>query len=213
MAASICTEVTGLASLEIENLACVRGGRSVFRALDARVEGGRLLAVEGPNGSGKTSLLRLIAGLLLPQQGTVRLRTNGGEEIVEPEDRARQIGWLGHRDGVKRQLTPLEQLRFFAEFYGRVADEEAALARVGLSAARDLPNQYLSAGQKKRLALARLQASGRPLWLLDEPLAALDAQGKSLVADLISAHCAEGGIAVAATHESLGLACERLRLA
>jgi heme exporter protein A len=185
----------------------------VFRALDARVEGGQLLAVEGPNGSGKTSLLRLIAGLLLPQRGTVRLRTNGGEEIAEPEDRARQIGWLGHQDGIKRQLTALEQLRFFAEFYGGAGDEEAALARVGLSAARDLPNQYLSAGQKKRLALARLQLSGRPLWLLDEPLAALDAQGKSLVADLIGAHCAMGGIAVAATHESLGMACERLHLA
>jgi heme exporter protein A len=212
MAASICIEVAGLASLEIENLACVRGGRLVFRGLEARVEGGGLLAVEGPNGSGKTSLLRLVAGLLMQQQGTVRLRTKGGQEIAEPEGRARRIGWFGHQDGVKRQLTALEQLRFFAEFYGGARDEEAALARVGLSAARDLPIQYLSAGQKKRLALARLQLSGRPLWLLDEPLAALDTQGKSLVADLIGVHCAAGGIAVAATHESLGMACERLHL-
>lgn len=205
--------MAGLASLEIDNLACVRGGRLVFRGLGARVEGGGLLTVEGANGSGKTSLLRLIAGLSMPQQGTVRLRTNGGGEIVEPEGRARQIGWLGHQDGVKRQLTPLEQLQFFAEFYGGAGDEEAALARVGLSTVRHLPNQYLSAGQKKRLALARLQVSGRPLWLLDEPLAALDVEGKSLVADLIGAHCAAGGIAVAATHESLGIACERLHLA
>jgi heme exporter protein A len=203
--------VAGLASLEIDNLACIRGGRLVFRGLEARVESGGLLAVEGANGSGKTSLLRLIAGLLMQQQGIVRLRTNGGEEIAEPEDRARRIGWLGHQDGVKRQLTALEQLRFFAEFHGGT-DEEAALGRVGLSTVRDLPIQYLSAGQKKRLALARLQLCGRPLWLLDEPLAALDTQGKSLVAELIGAHCAAGGIAVAATHESLGMACERLHL-
>jgi heme exporter protein A len=205
--------VTGAPALEIDNLACVRGGRLLFRGLSLRVAAGEVLAVEGANGSGKTSLLRLIAGLLRPKEGSIRLRLPDAEPVCEPEERGRSVGWLGHQDAVKAQLTPLELLRFFAAFYGAEADVLPALERVGLAAARDLPAQYLSAGQKKRLALARLQLSQRPLWLMDEPLAALDAEGKALAAELIAAHCAAGGMAVAATHEPLGLAGVKLRLA
>jgi heme exporter protein A len=205
--------VIALASLEIDNLACVRGGRLIFRGLSLRVAAGEVLAVEGANGSGKTSLLRLIAGLLKQEDGIVRLRMKGAAELCEPEERGRQIGWLGHQDAIKAQLTPLELLRFFAAFYGGEADLLLALERAGLAAARDLPAQYLSAGQKKRLALARLWLSRRSLWLMDEPLAALDAEGKALVAELVAGHCAAGGMAVAATHEPLGLACAKLRLA
>jgi len=205
--------VIALASLEIENLACVRGGRLIFRGLSFRVAAGEILAVEGANGSGKTSLLRLIAGLLRPKEGSIRLCLPDAEPVSEPEERGRSVGWLGHQDAIKAQLTPLELLRFFAAFYGAEADVIPALERVGLAAARDLPAQYLSAGQKKRLGLARLKLSRRSVWLMDEPLAALDAEGKALVAELVAGHCAAGGMAVVATHEPLGLACAKLRLA
>ncbi len=212
MAASICIEaVRALTSLTVEDLACVRGGRLVFRGLDFRAEAGAALAIEGANGAGKTSLLRLLAGLLAPQAGTIALDADG-TNVTDGEERGKHVGWLGHQDGVKPQLTPAETLRFFAALHGAAADGDDALRLVGLSRARDLPCQYLSAGQKKRLALARLKMSGRPLWLLDEPLAALDAAGKDLLRDMIVAHCASGGIAIAATHEPLGVDCARLVL-
>jgi len=180
----------------------VRGSRALFRDLNFRVEAGRALVVEGPNGAGKTSLLRLIAGLLAPFGGKVVLRANGAE-ITEGEERGKFAGWFGHQDGLKSQLTARENLSFFAQLYSGRSDVDAALQWAGLSRAADFPVQYLSAGQKKRLALARLKLSGRPLWLLDEPFAALDICGKKLVEDLISTHCTSGGIAVVATHETL----------
>ncbi|HWU27179.1 MAG TPA: heme ABC exporter ATP-binding protein CcmA, partial [Rhizomicrobium sp.] len=128
------------------------------------------------------------------------------------------IGWLGHQDGVKAQMTPLETLRFFAQFPARDAGDAKerriadALARADLARVRDLPVQYLSAGQKRRLALARLDVMERPLWLLDEPLAALDSAGKALAADYIREHCRAGGLVVAATHEPLGLEGKLLAL-
>jgi heme exporter protein A len=140
------------------------------------------------------------------------LTERGGTNVPDAEERGKFVGWLGHHDGVKPQLTPRETLLFFAALHDADANVDDALQSVGLARARDLPCQYLSAGQKKRLALARLKTSGRPLWLLDEPLAALDAQGKTLVQGLIAAHCASGGIAIAATHEPLGLDCARLTL-
>jgi heme exporter protein A len=177
-----------------------------------RVEAGQALSLEGPNGAGKSSLLRMIAGFLTPASGAIRL-TNDGADISEGEERGNFIGWLGHHDAAKPQLTPRETLQFFAALYRIPADVNAGLDEVGLGKARDLPCQYLSAGQKKRLSLARLKLSNRPLWLLDEPLAALDTAGKSLAAQFISSHCVRGGIAIAATHEALGIDAARLALA
>ncbi len=194
-------------ALTVSKLACIRGQRVLFRDLSFRVEPGQALSLEGPNGAGKTSLLRMIAGFIAPAAGTIALG-----KVEEPEERGRRIGWLGHHDAAKPQLSPREVLAFFARLYRSDADIVAALGDVGLASLADLPCQYLSAGQKKRLALARLKLSRRPLWLLDEPLAALDADGKGRAAGLVRTHCLAGGIAIAATHEPLGIACERLML-
>lgn len=195
-----------------DQLTLERGGRELFRALSFRAGAGDAMSVEGANGAGKTSLLRLLAGFLQQESGRISFTTSEGVEIAEAEERGVYVGWFGHQDGVKAQLTPVETLAFYARFYGVTGDIAAALAEVGLSRARDLPAQYLSAGQKKRVALARLKLSGRPLWLLDEPLASLDAAGKALAAQFIAEHCKNGGIAIAATHEPLGINCARLVL-
>ena len=194
-------------NLTVENLMGIRGQRVLFRGLSFRVSAGTVLSLEGPNGVGKTSLLRMIAGFLAPATGTIAL-----DDVSDAEERGKRIGWLGHQDAAKPQLTPHEVLTFFARLYGADADVEAALARVGLAKIAALPCQYLSAGQKKRLALARLVLLARPLWLLDEPLSSLDADGRARAVELITAHVAQGGIAVAATHELLGVAGERLTL-
>jgi len=204
--------VKALSFLEADGLACARGGRPVFRDVGFRVEAGAALALEGPNGAGKTSLLRLIAGFIAPVAGTVRLETKEGAAAADPEERGRLAGWLAHHDGVKPQLTAEENLAFYARLYDREADVIDTLDEVGLMRARALPGQYLSAGMKKRLALARLKLTARPLWLMDEPLAALDVLGKRLAAEMIATHCAAGGIVVAATHEPLGLECAKLTL-
>jgi heme exporter protein A len=199
--------------VQADGLACVRGGRPVFRDVSFRVGRGEALVVEGPNGSGKTSLLRLVAGLLAPAAGTISF-SGGGERVADREERCEFVGWLGHHDGAKPQLTPAELLRFFAQLYGAEAREIPSLLElVGLSRAVALPCQYLSAGQKRRLALARLKLCGRPLWLLDEPLASLDAAGKSLLLELVREHLGAGGLAVIATHDLLGLDATRLQLA
>ncbi|MBS0273594.1 MAG: heme ABC exporter ATP-binding protein CcmA [Proteobacteria bacterium] len=201
-----------LRSILAENLSCIRGGRLVFRDVGFRVEAGQALSLEGPNGAGKSSLLRMIAGFLAPAAGSILLKRDE-TEIFDGEERGNFIGWLGHHDAAKPQLSPRETLRFFAELYGATGDVDAALDEAGLRRARDLPCQYLSAGQKKRLSLARLKLGNRPLWLLDEPLAALDIAGKTLAAQFIRSHCASGGIAIAATHEALGIDSVRLALA
>jgi len=201
-----------MTSIVAENLICIRGNRLVFRDVAFRVEAGQVLSLEGPNGAGKSSLLRMLAGFLKPAAGTIVFSSDGAD-ISDGEERGRFAGWLGHNDAAKPQLSPRESLRFFCELYRVHANVDAALDEAGLGKARDLPSQYLSAGQKKRLSLARLKASGRPLWLLDEPLAALDTAGKALAASFIGAHCAAGGMAIAATHEPLGLDSARLSLA
>ncbi len=200
-----------LNSLIVDKLTGVRGQRVLFRDLSFRVAAGQVLSLEGPNGIGKSSLLRMIAGFLTPAAGEIALAF---ADIVldEAEARARQIGWLGHHDGAKPQMSPREVLRFFARLYGSDGDIAAALEAMGLARVADLPCQYLSAGQKKRLALARLKLSGRPLWLLDEPLAALDAEGKKRASEMLAAHALYGGIAIAATHEPLGIESARLML-
>lgn len=199
-----------IVSLTAENLACARGERRLFDSLSFTVRAGQALAVEGANGAGKTSLLRLLAGFLAPAAGRVVVRTAQGDSD-EAETRARLVGWLGHLDGLKPQMTVREQLSFYAHLYG-VAVSDAALEQVNLSRQADLPCRYLSAGQKRRLALARLLVSNRPLWLLDEPFAALDSAGQALVAQLMVRHCGQGGIVIAATHDPLGLANESLTL-
>ena len=201
-----------LKSIDASNLTCIRGGRNLFRGLSFGVGQGRALCIEGANGAGKTSLLRMLAGFLAPAEGVICLRTNGGE-VMDGEERGKFAGWLGHHDAVKAQMTVRETLAFYSLLYGAGGDIGSALEAVGLARLADLPGQYLSAGQKKRVALARLKLGGRPLWLMDEPLASLDAAGKTIAAGLVSAHCASGGIAVIATHEPLGIDCERLVLA
>ena len=122
------------------------------------------------------------------------------------------MAWLGHQDAAKAQLTPREVLTFFARLYGTRADVDAALAAVGLARLADLACGYLSAGQKKRLALARLKIAERPIWLMDEPLSSLDAEGRKQALDLIGAHTMYGGLVIAATHEALGVAGPTLTL-
>jgi heme exporter protein A len=132
-------------------------------------------------------------------------------EITDAELRGKRIGWLGHHDGLKPQLTAREQLEFYAALYAQRADA-GVLEQVGLARQAELPCRYLSAGQKRRMALARLVVSNRPLWLLDEPFAALDTAGQALVARLMTMHCGAGGIVIAATHDPLGLGNESLKL-
>jgi heme exporter protein A len=187
---------------------CVRGGREVFSALDFELSSGEALAVTGPNGSGKTSLLRLIAGLLTIAGGSVDLE--GGEaELTLPE----QAHYLGHRDALKPALSVLENLSFWRDFLGgKTADTKETLATLGLDHAVHLPAAYLSAGQRRRLSIARLLVVRRPIWLLDEATNALDAAGQSLFASLTAAHLARGGLIIAATHISLGLPAKELRI-
>src|SRR5882757_6550658 len=187
---------------------CVRGGREVFSGLDFEASSGEALAVTGPNGSGKTSLLRLIAGLLTMVDGSIDLA--GGEpELTLPE----QAHYLGHRDALKPALSVLENLSFWRDFLDGVAFEPAeSLTAVGLDHAAHLPAAFLSAGQRRRLSIARLLAVRRPVWLLDEPTSALDTAGQSLFADLMSDHLARGGLIIAATHTPLGIAARELRI-
>ncbi len=199
-----------ISSLTAERLACARGDRKLFENLSFRVKAGQALAVEGANGSGKTSLLRLIAGFLSPAAGRLIVQDASGDSD-DAEERGKKIGWLGHHDGLKPQLTVAEQLTFWAALYRGTANADV-LAQVGLARQADLPCRYLSAGQKRRLALARLLVSNRPLWLLDEPFAALDTSGQALVAQLMALHCGQGGIIIAATHDPLGLGNESLKL-
>jgi heme exporter protein A len=187
---------------------CVRGGREVFSGLDFEASSGEALAVTGPNGSGKTSLLRLIAGVLTMAGGSIDLE-GGGPELTLPE----QAHYLGHRDALKPALSVLENLIFWRDFLGGEASDAAeSLASVGLDHAAHLPAAFLSAGQRRRLSVARLLAVRRPVWLLDEPTSALDASGQSLFAGLMRDHLGRGGLIIAATHAPLGIEARELRI-
>ena len=187
---------------------CIRGGREVFSGLDFSAAAGEVLAVTGPNGAGKTSLLRLIAGLLTRSGGSIDL--DGGDgELTLPE----QAHYLGHRDALKPSLSVLENLGFWRDFLGGDAfDAQESLAAVGLDHTAQLPAAYLSAGQRRRLSIARLLAVRRPIWLLDEPTSALDATGQTMFAGLMADHLKRGGLIVAATHAPLGLPARELRM-
>jgi heme exporter protein A len=189
-------------------LRCVRGGREVFSGLDFGASSGEALAVTGANGSGKTSLLRLVAGLLVAAGGSIGLE--GGEaELTLPE----QTHYLGHRDALKPALSVEENLTFWRDFLGGDAQgAKDCLSAVALDHAAHLPAAYLSAGQRRRLSIARLLAVRRPVWLLDEPTSALDAAGQDLFAGLMRDHLGNGGIIVAATHAPLGIEARELRM-
>jgi len=172
-------------------------------------DSGKVLTLEGPNGAGKSSALRILSGLLPQAAGDIRLQMNAGYAVTDPEERGRLVGWIGHTDGIKAQLSVLENAQFFGALYGARIDVEGVLDHVGLKRLAGLSAQYLSAGQRRRLGLVRLILSNRPLWLLDEPLSSLDAAGRRLAAELIGEHCDDGGIAIVATHETLGLDATR----
>ena len=194
--------------LSERGVTCVRGGRTVFAGLDFVASGGDVLAVTGANGSGKTSLLRLIAGLLAPAEGSIALQ--GGEPELTL---AEQTHYLGHRDALKPALSVMENLAFWRDFLGgEVFEASDSLKAVGLDHAAHLPAAYLSAGQRRRLSLARLLVTRRPVWLLDEPTAALDAGGQELFAGLMGDHLGRGGLIVAATHGPLGIETRELRM-
>lgn len=187
--------------LQVSGLSCRRGERVLVTALDFLVEPGEIVLLRGPNGSGKTTLLLALAGIVRPAAGSIAI-LGGGEEARPGSD----LYLLGHLSAVKPRLSVAENLRFWTDLNGgerKLVD--AALEAVGLAHIETLSAGYLSAGQTRRLALARLLVADRPIWLLDEPTAALDRDGELLVGRLIDAHLRRGGLVVAATHHDLAL--------
>jgi heme exporter protein A len=199
--------------LELINLDCVRGGRTLFRNLNLTVADGTLVQLSGPNGSGKTSLLRIICGLMTPENGEVRWQgTNIG---TLGEEYSQAIAYLGHRNGIKEELTPLENLRISSGVAGnklKIDDALAALKLVGLESRQNLPVRFLSEGQRRRAALTRIITATAKLWLLDEVLAALDTAAGDLVRTLIEGHLKKGGMAIVATHHELQISAGSFQL-
>ncbi|MFP3943017.1 MAG: heme ABC exporter ATP-binding protein CcmA [Alphaproteobacteria bacterium] len=186
--------------LKLHSLSCRRGGRLLFERLSAELGPGTMLTVRGPNGSGKSSLLRILAGFLEPESGQVRWKEKADESWRE-EDLEARTAYLGHANGVKSQLTVAENLQFWAALAGAMrCDPYAALSVMGLEGLEDMQAGLLSAGQQRRLALCRLPLTARPLWLLDEPEAALDTASRAALAHMISDHLAQGGLTLAASH-------------
>ena len=198
--------------LVAEKLILCRGGRTVVDGLSFRLKPGEALVLTGANGAGKTTLLRALAGFIAPTEGSVRLEGAGDADARE------HLHFVGHLDGIKAHLSVAENLAFWAGYLTDKPVSRAALAaaldRFGLGGLDDIPTGYLSAGQKRRLALARLAVAERPLWLLDEPTVSLDASAVERLIAAINEHVAGGGMAVVATHAVLGLANAReIRLA
>lgn len=186
--------------LKADELTCNRGGREVFRTVSFSLSAGEAMVVTGRNGAGKSSLLRMIAGLVRIAAGRVALE-GGAPDIPIAE----QAHYLGHQDAMKPSLSVGENLRFWMEFLGAQRAIEPALDAVDLAMLADLPARYLSAGQRRRLSIARLIAVPRAIWLLDEPTSALDVPSQKRLADLMHRHLTDGGMIVAAAHGPIGL--------
>jgi heme exporter protein A len=188
--------------LQGENLSCVRDDRTLFATLNFSLTAGNVLLLEGKNGSGKTSLLRILCGFREPDQGQVLWN---GEAIADSSYYA-DMAYIGHLDGIKKELTVLENLRLSVALaqVGRYSIQQA-LAKVQLAGYDDALVQTLSAGQKRRLSLARLLITHNQLWILDEPFTSLDRQGIALIETLMSEHCASGGMIVLTSHHDINL--------
>ncbi len=195
--------------IEVRGLALARGGRRVVEGVSVTLASGEALVVTGPNGAGKSTLLRALAGLLEPAEGEISFG-----EPSDGEGLALHAHYVGHAEAMKGALTARENLAFWAAALSAAPglSPEAALARFSLPKAIDLPFGWLSAGQKRRVALARLLVAPRPVWLLDEPTTALDAVAQAQFAVVMADHLAAGGIIVAATHAPLGVPARELRL-
>ncbi|TYK59724.1 cytochrome c biogenesis heme-transporting ATPase CcmA [Pseudomonas synxantha] len=189
--------------LEAVALACERDLRLLFEQLDLRLAAGDMVQISGPNGSGKTSLLRLLAGLMQPTAGVVRL--NGKPLHEQRTELARNLVWIGHAAGIKDVLSAEENLSWLSALHHPATRDGIwqALAAVGLKGFEDVPCHTLSAGQQRRVALARLYLSGPPLWILDEPFTALDKQGVAQLEEHLARHCEQGGLVVLTTHHTL----------
>jgi heme exporter protein A len=191
------------ARLEARDINCWRGERHILRGVSFAVSAGEFLKITGPNGVGKTTLLRVVCGLLPAEDGIVEWR---GKPVTSSNDEYHSdMAYLGHLNSLKADLTARENLRFLAGLRQSLTDSDvdAALDRVGILSRGDLDSRSLSAGQKRRLALARLLLSGAKLWVLDEPVTNLDVAGIALVEDLIREHVRGGGLALAAAHQRL----------
>jgi heme exporter protein A len=197
------------AELRVDQVHVWRGDRHVLRGVTLYVRPGELLHVSGPNGAGKTSLLRVVSGLLRPESGAV---TWNGVAIGQArEGYQRDLAYASHEPALKSDLTPLENLRFMVGMRRRVSRDEllASLQRTDVADCADLPARVLSAGQRRRVAMARVLASGARLWLLDEPYTNLDSAGSRLLSSLLEEHVAGGGLAVVVAHQPLELAGTR----
>ena len=203
--------------LEVSKLGCVRGDRKLFAGVNFSLGPGTFMQLTGPNGSGKTSLLRIICGLLAPEEGEVRWR--GANIRSLGEEYFADLSYVGHRNGLKEELSPLENLLISSGLSGtKITRPEghAILNRMGLAGRESLAARLLSEGQRRRAALARLLASGTRLWLLDEVLASLDKAAIALMKVFIEEHVSKGGIAIVATHQEIDLSAgsfQRLELA
>lgn len=190
-----------------ENLSVQRGDDMLFTRISFTLDEGEALVVTGRNGSGKSTLLRVVAGLIRPEEGAVRLEIDGAVSERRP---AQASHYLGHRNAMKQELTVRENLSFWKTWlagfgHGPSLSLEAAAEAVGLGAIAHLPFGYLSAGQQRRFAMAKLLVAHRPIWILDEPTAALDVTADRLFAGLVEDHLSGGGSVLAATHQPLGL--------
>jgi heme exporter protein A len=202
-----------ITTLTVTDLVLARGERVLFRNLDLTLTAGEAVALTGANGAGKTSLLRAVAGFIRPEAGTVTFLDADGDPIDPPEARAHSLHLLGHLDGLKTARTARAELMFQSQWLGhshKGIDE--AIAVLGLAPLLDLEVRKLSAGQRRRLALARLIGSPRSLWLLDEPLSPLDARWRAVVGELMTRHLHGGGLILAAVHDPLPIPTRALDL-
>lgn len=202
-----------IAALSVSDLALTRGERTLFRNLTFTLAAGEAFALTGPNGAGKTSLLRAIAGLIRPEAGEITFRDAERRTIDEGQARARELHLLGHLDGLKSGRPARDELVFQSRWLGRShGGIEEAVDTLGLKSLLDLEVRKLSAGQRRRLALARLIGSPRALWLLDEPLSPLDARWREAVGAMMARHLAGGGMILAAVHDPLPIPTRALDL-